>query len=269
MLCNKKSNIASIKNHNSMDSYIEEELVSVITPCYNSARYISQTIESVLSQTYQNWEMIIVDGCSSDNTVQIVEEYIAIDDRIRLIKLETNSGVAVDRNRAIEEAKGWYIAFLDSDDIWLPQKLEKQIRFMIENSQALCYSSYYLIDEHGLVNGVFMTKEFATYEGLLKTSHIGALTAVYDACKIGKRYMQNVGHEDYALWLNILKDVGTAKGILEPLAKYRRHNRSVSSNKAKAAQMQWNIYRNIEKFSLIKSLYYFLHYVYFGFFKYR
>lgn len=244
-------------------------LVSIIIPCYNSSKFISQTIESVLNQTHQNWEMIIVDDCSTDNSIQIITEYIKNDERIKLIKLEKNSGPAIARNKATEEAKGRYIAFLDSDDVWLPKKLEVQLKFMAENNILVCYSSYSLINEAGNEIGLFITEERATYDKLLRTNFIGNLTAIYDAENIGKQYTDNVRRQDYALWLKILKLTDQAGGILDPLAKYRIHNKSVSSNKIKAASWQWNIYRNVEKITLIKSMYYFMHYAYYGFFKYR
>ena len=143
---------------------ILNNLVSVITPSYNSERFISQTIESVLNQTYQKWEMIIIDDVSPDNANAIIEEYIKEDTRIRLIKLEKNSGPAVARNRAIEEAKGRYIAFLDADDLWLPEKLEKQMAFMTKYNLDLTYSSYKLIDEDNNDLGIFKTKENISYE---------------------------------------------------------------------------------------------------------
>lgn len=241
-----------------------EDLVSIITPCHNSSGFISQAIDSVLAQTYENWEMLIVDDGSTDSTVHIVEDYLKKDSRIRLIRLGKNCGPAVARNRAIEEARGRYIAFLDSDDIWLPEKLEKQTAFMRENDIDLCYSSYYIIDENGSETGVFITKENATYRDLLKTCYIGNLTAIYDAGRLGKQYMEDVGHQDYTLWLRILKSGATARGILEPLAKYRIRSKSISANKIKAARWQWHIYRNIERLSLPESMYYFIHYAYNG-----
>lgn len=262
-----------IRDIKSLENYRIKDLVSIITPTHNSSSFISQTIDSVLAQTYGNWEMIIVDDCSTDNTVQIVEDYLKKDSRIRLIRLGKNCGPAVARNRAIEEAMGRYIAFLDSDDIWLPEKLEKQTAFMRENDVDLCYSSYYIIDENGSEKGVFITKEKATYWDLLKTCCIGNLTAIYDAERLGKQYMEDVGHQDYTLWLKILKGGATAAGILEPLAKYRIRSKSVSSNKIKAARWQWHIYRNVERLSLPQSVYYFAHYAYNGsikhLFKYR
>lgn len=254
---------------NSDKGYLSGELVSVITPCYNSSRFISQTIESVLDQTYQNWEMIIAYDLSNDNSIEIINKYLKKDARIKLIELGEKSGPAIARNRAIEAANGRYIAFLDSDDIWLPTKLEKQIRFMRENDVHLCYSSYYLIDEYGNELGIFVTKDTANYRELLKTCYIGNLTAIYDAGKIDKQYMANVEHQDYTLWLKILKNYGAAKGIIEPLAKYRIHRNSISANKIKAACWQWNIYRNVEKLSFSRSAFFFIHYAYYGIIKHR
>ena len=245
-------------------------LVSIITPSYKSEKFISETIESVLSQTYQNWEMIIVDDWSPDNSNKIIEEYCEKDDRIKLIKLEKNSGPAVARNRAIEEAKGRYIAFLDADDLWKPEKLEKQLLYMNENNLAFAYSSYDLIDENNNNIGTFITKEIITYEDMLKTCSVGCLTAIYDTKKLGKVYMPNIlKRQDYGLWLKILKKIGSTKGILEPLAIYRIRKDSVSSNKIKAAQYQWKIYREVEKLNLFQSVYYFIQYAYYGVRKYK
>lgn len=244
-------------------------LISIITPSYNSEKFISKTIESVLSQTYTNWEMIIVDDCSPDNSNEIIEEYCKKDSRVKLIKLEKNSGPARARNTAIKEAKGRYIAFLDADDLWLPDKLEKQIKFMNENNLSFTYSAYKLIDEEDNDLGVFIPREELTYEDILKTNDIGCLTAIYDTEKLGKVYMPNIlKRQDYGLWLKILKEIKETKGIVEPLAIYRIRKNSVSSNKLKAAIYQWKIYREVEQLNLIKSLYYFTHYIWNGIKKY-
>jgi len=243
--------------------------VSIITPSYNSSKFISKTIQSVLAQTYQNWEMIIVDDNSNDNSNEIIRQYVEKDRRIRLIKLEKNSGPAMARNRAIKESVGKYIAFLDSDDLWMPEKLKKQVAFMSGNNLVFTYSSYNLIDEDDNNLGVFITKKNIDYDSMLKTCSVGCLTAVYDASALGKLYMKNVGHEDYALWLNILKKIKTTKGMAEPLATYRIMKNSVSSNKYVAAQYVWKIFRDIEKLSLTKSVLSFLQYVYHGIWKYK
>ena len=245
-------------------------LISIITPSYNSSKFISQTIESVISQTYENWEMIIVDDMSPDNSNEIIEEFIKKDSRIKLIKLEKNGGPAVARNRAIKEAQGRYMAFLDADDLWMPEKLKKQIAFMNENDLAFTYSSYGLIDEDNNDLGEFITKETITYTSMLKTCSVGCLTAIYDTEKLGKVFMPNIlKRQDYGTWLKILKNIKTTKGIIEPLATYRILKNSVSSNKIKASMYQWKIYREVEKLSLFKSIYYFVQYAYYGFKKYK
>jgi len=251
---------------------IEENnsLVSIITPSYNSENFISETINSVIAQTYKNWEMIIVDDMSPDNSDKIIEEFIKKDERIKLIKLAKNNGPAVARNAAIKEAKGRYIAFLDADDLWIPEKLEKQINFMNKNNLSFTYSSYNLIDENNKNLGSFITKEKITYNEMLKTCSVGCLTAIYDTKKLGKVYMPNIlKRQDYGLWLKILREINTAKGILEPLGTYRILKNSVSSNKINAAKYQWKIYREVEKLGLAKSAYYFVQYAYYGFKKYK
>lgn len=246
------------------------KLVSIITPSYKSERFINKTIKSVLAQTYQNWEMIIVDDVSPDNSNDIIEKYIKKDNRIKLIILEKNSGPAVARNRAIEEAKGRYIAFLDADDIWYENKLEKQIKFMNERNLVLTYSSYDLMDEENNNLGFFLTKNKVTYNDLLKTNSIGCLTAIYDVEKIGKVFMPNIiKRQDYGLWLKILKKVDYVEGILEPLAKYRIMKNSVSSNKLVAAKYVWKLFREVERLNIFKSFYYFCFYVYYGVKKYK
>jgi glycosyltransferase involved in cell wall biosynthesis len=246
------------------------KLVSIITPSYNSSKFVSQTIESVLAQTYPHWEMIIVDDVSPDHSNTIIEEYTRKDSRIKLIKLEKNSGPATARNRAIKEATGRYIAFLDADDLWLPEKLEKQLAFLKHNDLAFTYSSYHLIDEEGNDLGTFTTKESISYSGMLKTCSVGCLSAIYDTQKLGRVYMPNIlKRQDYGLWLKILKEIHTTQGILEPLATYRILKNSVSSNKIKAAQYQWKIYREVENLNLISSSFYFVQYAVNGILKYK
>jgi len=248
---------------------VQTPLVSIITPSYNSTLFIKETIESVLNQTYKNWEMIIVDDDSTDKSQEIVALYASKDDRIKLLINVENLGAAQSRNRAIKEAKGDYIAFLDSDDIWFADKLEKQISLMERNDIFLSYTSYNTMNETGKVVGVFPVKEKVTYNDLLKTSSIGTLTTVYNAKELGKFYFEEVGHEDYVMKLQILKKIDFAQGIKEPLANYRIVRKSLSSNKFQAASWQWHIYRKVEKLSLVKSIYYFVYYTYHGIFKYQ
>jgi len=245
-------------------------VVSIITPSHNASRFISECINSVLLQTYQDWEMIIVDDLSNDNSVEIIKSFLRKDSRIKLIELDKNAGPAKARNRAIKESKGDFIAFLDADDLWKKEKLEKQLNFMKKYNLAFTYSSYDVIDEEGNYMTTFNTKNAVTYKSLLKTCSIGCLTAIYDINKLGKIYMPNMKkRQDYALWLDIFKRIDHAKGILEPLASYRVGQTSVSSNKFTASIWQWKIYRDIEKLNIFKSSYYFIHYVYHGLQKYK
>ena len=244
-------------------------LVSIITPCYNASKFLTETLESVLVQTYENWEMIIVDDCSSDNSRSIIEDYAQKDNRIRLINNSNNMGAAKSRNKAIEVAQGDYIAFLDSDDVWLPNKLEKQLVLMQKDNIYLSYSAYYTVNNRGDTLSLFLVKEKVDYCDMLKTSTIGTLTTIYNAKRLGKFYFEALGHEDYIMKLQILKKIPYAKGINEPLAKYRIHTQSLSSNKLHTALWQWYIYRKVEKLSFIKSIYYFIHYTYYGVIKYK
>lgn len=239
-------------------------LVSIITPSYNSLKFIAQTIESVISQTYQNLEMIVIDDNSPDKANEIIEEYCKKDSRIKLIKLEKNIGPANARNEGIKQARGKYIAFLDSDDIWLPTKLEKQIKFMQDNNLAITCSSYHTIDEVGRKIDTRVVKESFSYIDMLKSNQIGNLTGIYDCEKLGKIYMDNVGHEDYTLWLKVMKKVEKTKAMIEPLAEYRILSNSVSANKLKVLKWQWNIYRNIVRLDVFRSIYYFIWYVYYA-----
>lgn len=247
-----------------------EDIVSIITPCYNSARYISNTIESVLNQTYPYWEMIIVDDSSRDNTREVIEEYCKQDSRIRLICLEKNSGSAtVPRNRAIEEAKGRFIAFIDSDDLWKEDKLEKQLTFFDDSNVAIVYSNYEKIDELGNRCGrVIMAPKSSTYRQLLFGNVIGCSTAVYDTLKTGKLYFLNEGHEDYILWLSILKKGYLAVNSQSCLVAYRVRKNSLSSNKLKVLSWSWNIYKNVEKLGYLRSSFYFINYAFRGILKY-
>ncbi len=245
-------------------------LVSIIMANYNGSKFLSEAIESVLLQTYTEWELLVVDDASTDNSLSIIKRYEKNDKRIFLYELTRNSGPANARNYAIQKAKGRYISFLDSDDVWLPVKLQKEIAYMQKYSISLVYSSYYTINEYSELNGIFIIpKKQIHYKELLKSCIIGNLTAMYDSFYLNKKYMIDVGHEDYALWLDILKNIDFAYGIQEPLAAYRIRKNSVSSNKVKAAKYQWKIYREIEKLSFLKSLYYFAFYAYNGVTKYK
>lgn len=237
---------------------MENDLVSIITPLYNTENYISKTIESVLNQTYQNWEMIIVDDCSSDNGPDIVKKYQKKDGRIRLIQLDKNSGGAIARNRAIEKAKGRFIAFLDSDDLWHPEKLEKQIDFMKRNDYPFTFTKYQLITEDGkLLNKFIEVPKKINYRKALLFNPIGCLTVIYDSKKMGKVYMPLIKkRQDYGLWLKILKMGYYGYGLNETLAYYRLRKNSLSANKFSLIKYQWKLYRDIENLSLVESIFY-------------
>lgn len=243
--------------------------VSVIIPCYNCAEFISQAIDSVLIQNV-HWELIIVDDGSTDGSKAIIQTFVNQDSRIKYLALDKNSGASKARNAGIQKAKNRYIAFLDSDDYWLPNKLAKQLESMQSQNLSLSYSSYQFVDKAGQYLGEFITKPFVNYHDLLKTCCINCSTVVCDRQRLTKLYFPNIDHhEDYALWLSILKTTQTVAGILEPLAVYRMHKGSISSNKIYAAIYQWRVYRDFLQLNRVKSLYYFCHYGYYGFFKHR
>lgn len=237
------------------------DLVSIITPLYNSSLFLKETLQSVLAQTYDNWEMIIVDDCSNDGSYEMAVQHAEFDSRFKVIRLAKNSGPAVARNKAIEAAGGRYIAFLDSDDLWLPEKLERQVRFMRDNDFDFTYTSYNRMTEPGELIAITNAPVSVQYEDLLKTCPIGCLTVIYDSEKVGKQFMPVINkRQDYALWLKLLKITKRAYGLNEVLASYRMRNSSVSSNKFHAASYQWLVYRKLEKLSLTKSLYVFSFY---------
>lgn len=241
-----------------VSNYISN-LVSIITPSYNSASYIAETIEGILAQTYPFWELLITDDCSTDNSVEIIEEYTRKDPRIKLQKLEKNGGAGVCRNKSIEAARGRYIAFCDSDDVWMPQKLEKQLAFMEKKKCALTYSSYMLMSEEGCEKGIAVCRSKLNYHQLKRNNEIGCLTAMYDTEKVGKMYMSSIQkRQDWGLWLEILAKCKVAYGIKEPLAYYRIRSGSISNNKFALVKHNINMYRTILKFSALKAYLFFL-----------
>lgn len=243
-------------------------LVSVITPLYNCEKYIEETILSVINQTYENWEMIIIDDCSKDGGIKIVEKYQKLDNRIKLYKNEENQGVSYTRNRAIDLSEGKYIAFLDSDDLWKKEKLEKQISFMEKNNIVLSYTGYEKINSDGSLRGEIKVPEKLDYNELLKNCLIGFLTAVYRKEDLKEFRFIKSKAEDYIFWLNILKKIKIASGLQESLAYYRVLNNSRSSNKIDIVKFHWKIYREIEKLGLLKSIYYYVIYIKRGIFRF-
>lgn len=233
-------------------------LVSIITPSYNSSSFIAETIESILSQTYLNWELLITDDCSTDRSVEIIERYIQRDSRIKLFRLEKNCGAGVCRNRSISEAKGRFIAFCDSDDRWRPEKLEKQLAFMREKDCALSYTSYMTCDESGKISSIVIGKRRETYFSMRCDNRIGCLTAVYDTEKVGKVFMPELRkRQDWGLWLTILRRCEVAYGLKEPLAIYRIHSNSISRNKGALMKYNISVYKTVLGYSPMASYLYF------------
>lgn len=234
-----------------------EGLISIIMPTYNCGTFIKKTIESVLRQTYRNWEIIIVDDCSTDNTRQIVEKYFSDDKRIKYYCLEKNSGAAVARTEAMKRANGEYMAFLDSDDLWIPNKLEKQLLFMKENNYAFSCTAYEQIDENDKsLNRIIHTIEKTDYNRLLLDCPVGNSTVMYNVKIMGKFEVPNIRkRNDDALWLQMLKKEKYIWGMPEILMKYRIRKNSISSNKWKVIKYHWILYRKIEHLSVIRSIF--------------
>lgn len=224
---------------------------------YNAKRYIKKTIESVQKQTYQNWEMIIMDDLSEDGCDEIVKELAEKDTRIKYFCVSEKSGVANTRNAAMQQASGQYMAFLDSDDLWQPMKLERQMNLMQEKQCAFVFGGCDVIDENGEPqNKVRHVPEYITYDELLWGNVIPCLTVLVDREKTGDFTMPVMGHEDYATWLTVLKKVGDAYGIDEVLGSYRVNRNSVSGKKLRTIRWTWNIYRKNQKLPVYKSFLY-------------
>ena len=242
-------------------------MISIVTPVYNAASFICQTIKMVQKQTYENWELILVDDGSKDNSVEIIEAFLLEnpDSRIRLIKKGCNEGAALTRNRGIKEAKGRYIAFLDADDVWLPEKLEAQMKFMQEKNAGFVFSAYEFGDEEAVGTGrIVQVPQTLSYKKALSRTVIFTTTVLLDTEKIDKEliYMPNVPSEDSATWWQILRVGHVAYGLDQVLAIYRRPAKSLSSNKLKAIQRIWYLYRKVEKLSFVQSAFCFVGWAY-------
>jgi teichuronic acid biosynthesis glycosyltransferase TuaG len=231
-------------------------LVSIITPTYNCDKFIGETIESVQRQTYINWEMIIVDDCSTDDTKNVVEKYQQQDERIKYHCLTENSGAAVARTKAMELATGQYMAFLDSDDLWMSDKLEKQLEFMQKNNYIFTSTSYQHMTEDGkMMPKVLNAVPKTDYNRLLLDCPVGNSTVMYDVSKMGKFQVPNIRkRNDDALWLAMLKREQYIHGLDRILMKYRLRNDSISSNKWSLVKYTWQLYRDIEHLSVFRSI---------------
>lgn len=233
-------------------------MISIIVPAYRAEKVIVETIDSVAAQTYPNWELLLVEDAGGDGTAAIIERYIRErgESRIRLIRQPENRGAAMARNRGLREARGRYIAYLDADDLWEPEKLERELRFMREKDAAFVFTGYEFADENGKGTGkVVHVPETLHYRQALSNTTIFTTTVLFDTEKIPKELLEmpDVKSEDTALWWKVLRNGYTAWGLDENLAKYRRAGRSLSSNKLEALRRIWNLYRKEEGLSVVSS----------------
>lgn len=244
-------------------------LVSIITPCYNAENFIAETIRSIQNQTFENWEWFIIDDFSNDSSVLIIAEYALKDTRIKLLPLKKNSGAAIARNMGIALAKGNYMTFIDADDVWKPQFLAENVSRIAQSEGFLCasYEMYDITLKQKL--GELIVPEYATYSAILKTNTISCLTAFIDITRLGKEFMPEIKYrQDMGLWLKYLKKIDRVEGIRQSLAIYRIRKQSLSNNKINLLKHQWIYYRDVEKLSLLQSIYYFTLWMYYGSKKY-
>lgn len=248
---------SGLEKYAGMAENMQAGMVSVITPCYNGAEYISGTIESVLAQTYPDWEMIIVDDGSTDETASVVGRYSAEDTRIHFIQ-QANKGSAAARNEGIRSCRGQYIALLDADDIWTPFFLQSQIDYMKEKNAVCVYCSYGMIDSHSNdILRVVKAKPVVTVKDMLVRNRIGCLSGLYDSSKYGKIFLReelNSIRDDYAYWLDVVRLEGKAYGNPEVLAKYRVLPQSTTGNKLKLIRKQFDFYHRYLQLGLLRSV---------------
>lgn len=241
-------------------------LVSIVMPSYNSEDYIRASIESVLNQTYPKWELLIVDDCSVDKTVEIIKSFK--DQRIKFFQNEKNSGAAISRNKALREATGQWIAFLDSDDLWLPTKLEEQLFFMVENNYHFSFTDYRISENRKLTNIIVTGPKKVTFKKIKHYCYPATLTVLYDADRIGLIQITDIKkNNDYALWLNVLKKVNGFR-YAKPLSIYNKHKGSISAGK-KTKLVKWHyvLFRQEMNYSRIHSFIMVLLNLWFGFWK--
>lgn len=242
-------------------SATQTDLVSIIMPAFNALHTLPDSLASVKQQSYPHWELLVIDDGSSDKTASYVEEQACTDPRIKLLRQPSNQGVAAARNAGIAAAQGQYIAFLDSDDLWLPQKLSQQLKAMRENQALVSMTAYYRFTQIPKWQGTCTPPNWLDYASLLKGNAIGNLTGMYDCQAIGKVYQKAVRHEDYLMWLQVVRKAGRAYGLQEVLAAYRVSATSLSGNKIKSLLWTWQIYRRHLKLPVVQSSYLMFHYI--------
>ncbi len=238
------------------------DMVSVIMPMYNAEPFVREALESVVNQTYQNWELIIVDDCSTDSSLRVAEEFASNDHRIRIFANESNIGAAKTRNNCLKHAKGRFIAYIDADDLWMRDKLEKQLAFMESENAYACFTAYYTIETNGSYRNTVHVPERIDHAGLLKNTITCSHTMMIDACHVDMQRMMCPAFEgsfdfpeDLVVWLQVADCAGEIRGLNEPLAKNRKHSGSRSSNKANAVARTWNVYRKVEGMNPFASFY--------------
>ncbi len=242
--------------------------ISIITPCYNSSKFLQETIKSVLNQTFTDWEWLITDDCSLDNSVEILENQN--DSRIKIFKTEKNGGAGHARNISLENTTGRFITFLDADDFWEPNFLEEMVSFMKKENAELAYSNYARCDEN-LVPKIedFKADKEVTFNNLLKTCRLSLLSSMYDSQRVGKEFFpEGSKREDHVMWLNLLKKIPMGKPLPKTMAKYRMHESSISRKKTNIMKDQYLVYKDYMKFSTLKSWYYTANWALNGFMKY-
>lgn len=252
----------SLQKHNPLPA------VSIITPCYNSAAFLQETADSVLAQTFTDWQWIITDDCSTDNSLEILKRFA--DSRIIVLQTETNGGAGHARNVSLNSASGRYITFLDADDYWEPNFLEEMIGFMEKQKAELAYAGYARCNEELQPQlEDFCADTVVTFENLLKTCRLSLLSSVYDSRRVGIEFFpEGSKREDHVMWLNLLKKIPAGYPLTKTLAKYRMHPSSVSRKKSKIIRDQYLVYKDFMKFPVPKSMYYTAHWALNGFMKY-
>lgn len=232
-------------------------LVTVVTPCYNASKYLSETIDSVIAQSYKNWEMLIVDDCSSDKSVEIIRNYHQKEPRVKLLQTPNNTGSpAIPRNIGIEHSAGRYIALLDADDIWYPYKLEQQVKYMEENNINISYTNGNMIDDMGNITRSIIKQPSVDYRGTLKRNELSCSSAIFKKEILGNLRFRNMPKEDFVFWLHLLKDTGdTAYNVGGCHYAYRIIANSRSRNKFAIMKQHWSILRDVERLSIIDACY--------------
>ena len=246
-------------------------LVSVIMPAYNAQEYIEEAIRSVQQQTVTDWELLVLDDGSQDETAAIVERLACKDPRIRFLPNDHNMGTARTRNRGLDLSRGQYVAFLDSDDVWLPTKIEQQINALVSEDADMVYTSYSIVGNDGVpCCDDFLVLDKVSLEDMLRRNEIGCSTVLLSQ-RAQQRYRFPVDfyHEDYALWLKMLRDGAVAVGVTDILVRYRFHANSRASNKLRSAIRRWHIYRDLLKMPLLQGGWYLVQYIFYGIKKYR